>query len=118
MSQVTNVSTGIVVRLQAYVEGIGPKFKIKLHLENMGILPAMNLKIALSYDMRLYKILKSQFKIPMMIPGCSITKDINLLSIDENGANDVIKVFIFQKSSSTPITGSIVNMPISELDIN
>ena len=54
----------------------------------------------------------------MMIPGAIITKDVNLLSIDENGANDVIKILIFQPKSSTPLTGAIVNMPLSELDID
>ena len=118
ISAIVNISTGLAIQLQAYVEGIGPRFKIKLQLENMGMLPALNLRIALSYDMRLYQIFKTQFKVPMMIPGSSIIKDVNIISIDENGANDVIKIFIFQAKSSVPITGAIVNMPISELDIS
>ena len=53
----------------------------------------------------------------MLIPGGALIKNINLLSIDENGANDIIKIYIFQPKSSTPLTGAIINMPISEIDV-
>ena len=71
-------------------------FRIKLSLENMSLFPALDLRIAFSYDERLYKLFNTQTKIPMLIPGGAIIKNINLMSIDENGANDIVKIYVFQ----------------------
>jgi len=103
--------------LQANVEGIGPMFKIKLSLENMSKIPAIDMRISFSYDQRLYHIFNTQAKIPFLVPGGAIIKNINLLSIDENGVNDIIKIFIYQPTKQKPLTGAIISMPISEIDV-
>ena len=86
-------------------------------MENFGKTPAYNLKLTLSYDQKLYKMISSQFSLAALVPNVSYPVEVKVESIDLTGTNDVIKIFIFNSASMLPVVGAIVNMPLSEINI-
>ena len=79
------------LRLTAQVQGLGPRFKIKLSLQNTGSKHVADLSVALNYNALLYRLKSSVFAVPLLIPGLTHRIDAELECIDENGASDVVR---------------------------
>lgn len=99
------------------MEGIGPLFKIKLELENLDRLPAYNLKLSYAYDSSIYKMLKCPMDLPVMVPGFPYPIEIFVENVDPNGTNDTVKIFVLEKTKNIPVVTAVVNMPISEINV-
>ncbi len=48
--------------------GLGPKFIIKLHLQNGGAKPVSDLTITFSYNSELYNLPSPVFSVPLLLP--------------------------------------------------
>jgi len=116
-AQVSGPGLGPSVRIHAQVEGIGPLFKIKLMLENLDRTPVYDLKLSYSYDSALYRLNKFAMDIPVLIPGLPYPIDVMVESVDPNGTNDTIKIFVLDKNKSIPVVTAVVNMPVSEINV-
>jgi len=99
------------------VEGIGPLFKIKVEIENLDRLPAYNLKLSYAYDSAIYKLHKSPMDLPVLVPSLPYPIEIMVESIDPNGTNDTVKIFVLDKNKNVPVVTAVVNMPISEINV-
>ena len=108
-------SSGSALRLTAQVQGLGPRFKIKLSLQNTGSKGVTDLSVALNYNALLYRVKAAVFDVPLLVPGCSHRMDAELECVDENGGADVVKIFVCPVQSCVPILSALVNMPASEL---
>jgi hypothetical protein len=53
--------------------------------------------------------------VPLLVPGIAHRIDAELECIDENGAADVVRVFVCSAKSLIPVLSAVVNMPASEL---
>ena len=93
-------------------------FKIKLELENLDRLPAYNLKLTYAFDSNLYKLINPPLSLPVLIPGVPYPVEVMVESIDPNGTNDTIRVFVLETKKVVPVVSAIVNMPLSELKID
>jgi len=111
-------SSGAALRLTAQVQGLGPRFKIKLSLQNTGSKHVSDLNVAVNYNALLYRLKQSVFQVPVLIPGVNYRIDAELECIDENGACDVVRVFVCSLESRVPVLSALVNMPASELLLN
>lgn len=111
-------SSGAVLRLTAQVQGLGPRFKIKLTLQNTGTKHVADLSVVINYNALLYKVKSSVFRVPILIPGVGYRVDVELECIDENGASDTVRVFVCSAKSRVPVLSAVVNMPASELMLN
>jgi len=116
-AQVSGPGLGPSVRLHAQVEGIGPLFKIKLMLENLDRAPVYDLKLSYAYDSALYRLNKFAMDIPVLIPGLPYPIDVMVESVDPNGTNDTIKIFVLDINKSIPVVTAVVNMPVSEINV-
>ena len=87
-------SAGSALRLTAQVQGLGPRFKIKLSLQNTGSKGVPNLYVVLNYNSLLYRVQKSIFDVPMLVPGLMHRIDAELESVDEAGTPDVVRVYV------------------------
>ena len=108
-------ASGSALRLTAQVQGLGPKFKIKLSLQNTGSKAVSELEVALNYNALLYRVRAAIFDVPLLIPGLVHRLDAELECVDENGTADVVRVYVCPKNSLVPILSAIVNMPQSEM---
>jgi len=108
-------SSGSALRLTAQVQGLGPRFKIKLSLQNTGSKAVSDLSVALNYNAMIYRIKAALFGVPLLVPGLIHRIDAELECVDENGSADVVRVFVCPPKSAVPILSAIVTMPQSEL---
>ena len=108
---------GSNLRLHSSIIGLGPTFTIHLNLENVSNKPVSQLYLMVNYDHLIYKLLRMPKKIPMLIPNIPYPIDITIESIDANGSNDSIKVYICDKIKELPLLGAMIQMPLSELAI-
>lgn len=109
---------GSKLRLNATTEGIGPLFKIKLEIQNLSKKTMIGTRVMLSYDTDIYKVnSKDFFKQMTLLPQITYNQEILVENIDENGAADLIRVFVYNATSSMPLITANLNMPLSEVDI-
>jgi hypothetical protein len=84
-------------------------------LENTGSKPYFGLGVMLNYDQMLYKVVNTESgEIPCILPNSSVVTSVSIESVDPNGANGPIKLFVGEKTSSVPLCGAIIQMPMSE----
>ena len=107
-------SSGSALRLTAQVQGLGPRFKIKLSLMNTGSKAVSELSVALNYNALNYRVKAAVFDVPLLVPGLVHRLDAELECIDENGGADAIRVIVCNPKSVLPVLSAVVNMPISE----
>jgi len=108
-------SSGSALRLTAQVQGLGPRFKIKLSLQNTGSKHVADLSVAINYNALLYRLKTALFSVPLLVPGLAHRLDADLECIDENGASDTVRVFVCSAKSRVPVLSAVVNMPASEM---
>jgi Bardet-Biedl syndrome 1 protein len=108
-------SSGSALRLTAQVQGLGPRFKIHLTLQNTGAKIVTELLAVVTYNALLYKLAKPIFEVPLLLPGLPRKIDVDLECTDENGGADAVKVFVCSANSNVPVLSAVVNMPVSEM---
>ncbi|KAF0718135.1 Aste57867_1873 [Aphanomyces stellatus] len=105
-------ATGASIRLNAKVQGVGPRFKIQLQLQNSGTKFAAEVPLALHYDHSLYRVDTSLLYVPLLLPGIQYAYTIDVESLA--GAADSIYIFVCGKDSCVPLVSAVVNMPLAE----
>ncbi|XP_015279385.1 PREDICTED: Bardet-Biedl syndrome 1 protein [Gekko japonicus] len=103
------------LKMNAVVQGIGPTFKLTLHLQTTSATrPAINLFISFRYDEGLYYMARPFFKAPMLVPGLNYPLETFVECLSGKGISDIIKVFVLREGESAPLLMAHINMPISE----
>lgn len=87
-------------------------------MQNLGKSPITDTHIVLNYNESIYKLRNRNPKVPMMIPGLQYKIDIEIECIDPTGANDTIRVFVFNKDSNVPLITANLQMPVCEQDFD
>jgi hypothetical protein len=109
--------------MSVLVEGLGPKFVMKLTLQNTGTLPVLNSRLLFSFDDEMYCMgyaassnASQCIMVPMLIPGPKLTFEAEVLNIDPLGrAGQILVLMQGNDSSAVPILSASVLMPTSEL---
>ncbi|XP_069501037.1 BBSome complex member BBS1 [Ambystoma mexicanum] len=103
------------LRINAVVHGIGPTFKLTLHIQNTSAnRPSINLLVSFLYDERLYAIKRSFFKVPLLVPGLNYPIETFVDCLSDKGISDIIKVFVLREGKSAPLLTAHISMPVSE----
>ena len=55
--------------------------------------------------------------LPVLVPNISYPIDVSVQCIDPNGANDTIKVILFEVNKNIPVLNAVIAMPVSEPQI-
>ncbi|KAM4617230.1 BBSome complex member BBS1 [Discoglossus pictus] len=101
--------------LNAAVQGIGPRFKLTLNIQNTSVnRPSMQLLISFLYDERLYRLKPAFFKVPLLVPGLNYPLETFVECCSDKGISDIIKVFVLREGRSAPLLTAHINMPVSE----
>ena len=56
--------------------------------------------------------------LPLMLPNLTYKVDIEVENVDPTGANDVIRVFVIDQTSTVPLITANLQMPVSEINLD
>ena len=107
---------GLAVKLDARVQGLGPLFKLRLGVRNVGTRWLMDVPVMVVADEAKYRVGVGGLRIPCLVPGVEYAYVVDVWSVDPNGAADVVKVFVMNPKSAIPAIAAVVNMPVSEAE--
>ncbi len=119
------------LRLSVQVAGIGPIFKLKLHLENTGKRSVTDFVITFNYNHILYKILNpviqvgtvmniflrlKSYQIPILIPNMVYQCEAVISVLKDAAGADNIRIFVCNQKHSQilPVITFVIAMPVSE----
>ncbi|KAJ1066006.1 PREDICTED: Bardet-Biedl syndrome 1 protein isoform X3 [Capra hircus] len=103
------------LKLHAVVQGLGPTFKLTLHLQNTSTArPILGLVVCFLYNEVLYALPRAFFKVPLLVPGLNYPLETFVKSLSDKGISDIIKVLVLREGQSTPLLSAHINMPMSE----
>ncbi|XP_040112316.1 Bardet-Biedl syndrome 1 protein isoform X2 [Oryx dammah] len=103
------------LKLHAVVQGLGPTFKLTLHLQNTSTArPILGLVVCFLYNEVLYALPQAFFKVPLLVPGLNYPLETFVKSLSDKGISDIIKVLVLREGQSTPLLSAHINMPMSE----
>uniref|UniRef100_A0A8C4L5V1 Bardet-Biedl syndrome 1 n=1 Tax=Equus asinus TaxID=9793 RepID=A0A8C4L5V1_EQUAS len=81
------------LKLHAVVQGLGPTFKLTLHLQNTSTArPILGLLVCFLYNEVLYALPRAFFKVPLLVPGLNYPLETFVESLSDKGISDIIKV--------------------------
>mmetsp|Transcript_17510 Transcript_17510/g.47251 ORF Transcript_17510/g.47251 Transcript_17510/m.47251 type:complete len:581 (+) Transcript_17510:24-1766(+) len=109
--------SGASVRLTAQVQGLGPLFKIKLNLQNMGTGPVPDLELSFVANPALYRLKSRVMLVPLLLPAVNYHTECDIESIEESGMADVVRVYVCKQESKLPLLSAVVTMPLSEAPV-
>lgn len=98
------------------IEGLGPRFKLAVRLTNESMKPLTDIRICLNYSTEFYRLDSPLPAIGALLPFATLPIEIFIENIEPNGATDPIKIYILNKKSKKPMAGSIIAMPISDIE--
>ncbi|XP_033061587.1 Bardet-Biedl syndrome 1 protein isoform X3 [Trachypithecus francoisi] len=103
------------LKLHAVVQGLGPTFKLTLHLQNTSTArPVLGLLVCCLYNEALYFLPRAFFKVPLLVPGLNYPLETFVESLSNKGISDIIKVLVLREGQSAPLLSAHVNMPGNE----
>ena len=91
-----NIAT---VNLHVKVEGLGPRFLLKITLLNLGSSPVLQGKLLFNYDASYYSIGHSSrsasiVNVPILLPGVKTVYETEILCVDELGRGGNVLIFL------------------------
>jgi len=102
------------VRLNAQVIGMGPQFKIIIHIENVGVHVISDIQLMCTTNLNLYNLPRPVQNVLILVPQQLYILEVPVICIDENGGTDLVRISLNKRNSNVPLISGIVNMPISE----
>ncbi|XP_063083640.1 Bardet-Biedl syndrome 1 protein isoform X2 [Cavia porcellus] len=103
------------LKVHAVVQGLGPTFKLTLHLQNTSAArPVLGLLVCFLYDEALYALPRAFFKVPLLVPGLSYPLETFVQSLSSKGTSDIIRVLVLREGQSAPLLSAHISMPVSE----
>ncbi|XP_012580584.1 PREDICTED: Bardet-Biedl syndrome 1 protein [Condylura cristata] len=103
------------LKLHAVVQGLGPTFKLTLHLQNTSTArPILGLLVCFLYNETLYALPRAFFKVPLLVPGINYPLETCVESLSDKGISDIIKALVLREGQSAPLLSAHINMPVSE----
>jgi len=103
------------IGVNAQVQGLGPKFLLRVELHNGGNRTLSATPVGIVYDHGIYQLAESSILVPLLLPGLISTNTIEVECLDENAPPGVLRIVVLNRESSAPVASATVNMPRSEL---
>lgn len=100
-------------KLNVEVIGLGPLFKLRFEVRNLGSHPSFNMFLVLCVDNRYYECVgNSMISIPVMVPELCYFYMLPIRNIHPDGCAQRIKVHLIDVLHTEPILSAIVGMPV------
>jgi len=118
------VSTHNNVKISAQVLGLGPKFMLKIILQNTGLQPILGTVLSFSYNPDMYVMGYSRtsrqcIPVSILLPGPRHVVETEVRNTDAQGRASTILIVLSSPSQSvaSPVVCATVRMPNSELSL-
>ncbi|EFC46696.1 predicted protein [Naegleria gruberi] len=110
-------TSGSSIRLTAQVQGLGPKFKINIEVQNTGKKSISQLFILFVFNEDLYSVEGDarRLLLPPLLPGPVYRFSKAVTMLDPLVAPETMKLYVCSKESQTPVITAVVNMPPTEM---
>jgi len=109
-------TTGAALRLKADIAGLGPRFILKMRIQNTGAKPVMNMPIMLVYNDKLYSAEKNQVIAPLLVPHVEYDMEVALTCLDPAAQySDELRIVMVNGDSAVPILSALVRIPLSDV---
>lgn len=104
------------LRMNAVVQGLGPVFKIKVQLQNVGETPihAVRVVFCLSED-EMYRMPQQVFHIPTLLPSVPLSCEAMVELVEGEVKGNAILVVAAEPKSANPLASTLVDLPEAEL---
>ena len=114
-SPVNDSFEGVTVRIQASVQGLGPLFKIRVHVVNTGTKPVYDVPILLvPSNPDMYDLEEVIMQCPALLPGLPWIDAVKCKQKDPAAGAGEIRVIVATKTSPVPLITALIKMPLSE----
>ncbi|KAG5492840.1 hypothetical protein JKF63_01420 [Porcisia hertigi] len=100
------------LRLSAVVQGLGPVFKVKVQLQNVGEAPmrAVRIVFCLPED-GVYRMQQQIFSIPTLLPSAPISRAAAVTIAEGEVKGDAILVAVTDANARRPLASTLVDLP-------
>lgn len=104
------------LRLSALVQGLGPVFKVKVQLQNVGeaSLHAVRVVFCLSDD-EMYRLPQQIFTIPTLLPSVPLSCEALVELVEGEVKGNPILVVASEPGNANPLATTLVDLPEAEL---
>lgn len=113
----TSSASNSNVRLNAFVQGIGPVFTLQLEVENLGKESIQGVLLTYIYSPALYKLTEPLVSFPVLLPAVKHCVQQEVTCVDRSGLADAIKVLLVAGDSALPLVSANLQMPATELSL-
>jgi hypothetical protein len=88
------------------VSGLGPKFILRVYLQNASNTPILNTRLVFSYDSQLYMVksisgVNSTIPVPILLPGPKHCYEAEVMCVDAQGRGGQIVVLLISTERNT-----------------
>jgi Bardet-Biedl syndrome 1 protein len=102
--------------LDAVVHGLGPRFKLRLTVRNLGGTAVAGAPVVVSFNEAIYRVDRAMVRLPLLVPGLEVKADIAIICIDPAmGATGDVTVYVCNPGGVAPIMTAVVSMPMSDV---
>eukprot|EP00730_Choanoeca_flexa_P019287 TRINITY_DN9416_c0_g1_i5.p1 TRINITY_DN9416_c0_g1~~TRINITY_DN9416_c0_g1_i5.p1 ORF type:complete len:606 (+),score=153.65 TRINITY_DN9416_c0_g1_i5:125-1942(+) len=109
----------VQLQVGAHVQGIGPRFKLTVTIQNISRKMAENLRIAFHCDVSMYEVEDPILTLSAAAPGVTYRKSTFVqFLLDEELVSSPITAHVFLPPAIRPVVTAIIDMPIAEPIIN
>lgn len=104
------------LRMNTVVQGLGPVFKVKVQLQNIGAAPlhAVRVVFCLSDD-DMYRMPQQVFTIPTLLPSVPLSCEALVELVEGEVKGNAILVVASEPKSTNPLASTLVDLPEAEL---
>lgn len=104
------------VRFVATVQGLGPLYKVKGTIQNVGDTLLHDLLVVFLFDAQVYTMPKSLFSIPFLVPGLAYPCDALIeLKEGETKGEGVLALVLGHEDGGKPLASTLVDLPEADL---
>jgi Bardet-Biedl syndrome 1 protein len=108
------LSRASTLRLDVTVQGLGPRFRLRLGLRNSGKKPVSQLFATVAFSPEVYRVAECLLSLPTLVPGITVDRDVDVECVDPTGRSDSVRIYVCHPQSSAPALSAFVTLPACE----
>jgi Bardet-Biedl syndrome 1 protein len=101
------------LRLTSHVQGLGPVFRLRLAIQNVGAKPLVGLLLAIQQG--IYSVRQPNVAIPCLLPGVLYNVDVDVVAAEDCTASGTVTATVMHPPAQVPLVNAVVRMPVPDV---